>query len=460
MTKGTITPLPSGSFRLRFFADGKRHSHTFATEEEAKRYQASIAVVLTPLQRDETVADAVNEWVTRRENLGTISDARRDRGRFTNHIASHSIASLPLRAVRRAHVADWLEELEARVSRQTAANALLVLRGGLQRAAELGKIPTNPAAGVRPRKARRTVEPWTFLRIEEQETFVGSFPEYLRPFLRFAMWTGLRSGELQALRIADVGETSVVVRYGSAPAKPTKNGKIRTVPLFPPARAAWKEWLANLATYAPENPHGLAFPRPGGGFRARERLFGHRHEWKRATAALGRRFRQHDLRHTWASSLVSGVWGHTWTTDRLRAVGGWATTAMVERYAHLAPSAIAEDVEKTSIALVTRGTKDTPGHETKKARTLRPFGARSESRFPSAPLENHSGNQERVQDVASWALEVTEALAAEDGTRADEILARFVAELEGPHRHRFAVRLAGALLVSPAVATGEAEGVG
>lgn len=80
MTKGTITPLPSGSFRLRFFADGKRHSHTFATEEEAKRYQASIAVVLTPLQRDETVADAVNEWVTRRENLGTISDARRDRG--------------------------------------------------------------------------------------------------------------------------------------------------------------------------------------------------------------------------------------------------------------------------------------------------------------------------------------------------------------------------------------------
>ncbi len=48
----------------------------------------------------------------------------------------------------------------------------------------------------------------------------------------------------------------------------------------------------------------------------------------------------HDLRHTWAT------WFYALTKDPLllKAEGGWATLAMVERYAHLMPSALAGEI--------------------------------------------------------------------------------------------------------------------
>ena len=48
----------------------------------------------------------------------------------------------------------------------------------------------------------------------------------------------------------------------------------------------------------------------------------------------------HDLRHTWAT------WFYALTKDPLllKAEGGWATLAMVERYAHLMPSGLAGEI--------------------------------------------------------------------------------------------------------------------
>ena len=48
-------------------------------------------------------------------------------------------------------------------------------------------------------------------------------------------------------------------------------------------------------------------------------------------------FRWHDLRHTWATwQRQAGT-----PTHELKQLGGWKTTAMVERYAHLAPDHLA-----------------------------------------------------------------------------------------------------------------------
>ena len=49
-------------------------------------------------------------------------------------------------------------------------------------------------------------------------------------------------------------------------------------------------------------------------------------------------FRWHDLRHTWASwHAMNGI-----PLDVLRQIGGWQTQSMVQRYAHLAPSYLAQ----------------------------------------------------------------------------------------------------------------------
>ena len=59
--------------------------------------------------------------------------------------------------------------------------------------------------------------------------------------------------------------------------------------------------------------------------------------WKKALIRAGiDNFRWHDLRHTWATwHRQAGT-----PTHELQRLGGWKTTAMVERYAHIAPDAL------------------------------------------------------------------------------------------------------------------------
>jgi integrase len=61
--------------------------------------------------------------------------------------------------------------------------------------------------------------------------------------------------------------------------------------------------------------------------------------WRKALKRAGiANFRWHDLRHTWASwHRQSGT-----PTHELQRLGGWRSSVMVERYAHLAPDHLAK----------------------------------------------------------------------------------------------------------------------
>jgi integrase len=61
--------------------------------------------------------------------------------------------------------------------------------------------------------------------------------------------------------------------------------------------------------------------------------------WRKALKRAGiGNFRWHDLRHTWASwHRQSGT-----PTHELQRLGGWRSSVMVERYAHLAPDHLAK----------------------------------------------------------------------------------------------------------------------
>ncbi len=77
-------------------------------------------------------------------------------------------------------------------------------------------------------------------------------------------------------------------------------------------------------------------------------------EWKKWLRAAGdhRRVRWHDLRHTCASFLLSGVVGRRWSMAELKEMLGHASVTTTERYAHFARSALF-DAARESNAMIT-----------------------------------------------------------------------------------------------------------
>ncbi len=167
--------------------------------------------------------------------------------------------------------------------------------------------------------------------------------------------TGLRLGELcclhlDDLHIGDDEEPHVVVRFGSydrdaerfrSPKGRRGEQNARRVPLWGLALDAVRAWLDGLDVYASRNPHGLVFPSERGAVRQR---------WPRSwpdvvraygvVPRLGRRVWWHLLRHTAASTMVSGWDGMRWSVEDVQRVLGHRDIRTTQRYARLAPDAI------------------------------------------------------------------------------------------------------------------------
>jgi integrase len=169
--------------------------------------------------------------------------------------------------------------------------------------------------------------------------------------------------------------------------------KIRYVPLFGLGLRAMRRWLELLPTYCPKNPLALVFPGPTG---ARRQPGKHLHVTRRdpetnkpqpvnplleylgaAGIVIDQRHdrmpvRWHDLRHTCAAALVSGMWGRRWSLEEVKGLLGHESVTTTERYAHLAQSAL-----KTAAA-ETGGPADKPTRKpTQKKKQDEGSGAKS-----------------------------------------------------------------------------------
>ncbi len=151
--------------------------------------------------------------------------------------------------------------------------------------------------------------------------------------VRIAAYTGLRLGELLALRWRDVdwaGSALTIERAISAGHEgTTKSGKVRRVPMADQAAAAL-ERLSHRQHFT--SPDDLVFcnaiGRPIDGSALRRR-------YKRARDAAGLRpLRWHDLRHTFGSLLVAGGVD----TVTVKEAMGHAQLTTTSRYLHARPA--------------------------------------------------------------------------------------------------------------------------
>ena len=188
------------------------------------------------------------------------------------------------------------------------------------------------------RRLKEEKSGFRFLDFSEADRLIAAADPEWRTMIVVALKTGMRLGELLALRWADVdlvtGRVMVRRNYVRGHVGTPKNGKAREIPLCDDAIAA-------LTDHPTRFRGGLVFCNKKGDFLTKEMS---KHPLWRACKRAGLPFPHlgwHALRHSFASHLaMRGA-----TAKAIQELLGHSTIEMTNRYMHLSPDARREAVQ-------------------------------------------------------------------------------------------------------------------
>ncbi len=215
-------------------------------------------------------------------------------------------------------------------------------------AADAGAIRANPASQLRLARPARTE--MLFLTPEQVEWLARAITPGYASLVRFAAYTGLRAGEIGALRVGRLdllrGQVEVAESLAEVNGRLIFGATKTYAKRFVPLPAFLRDELGAHLAGRSRDPEALVFTAPQGGA-LRHNLFYRRH-YKPAVAAVGlpATLRFHDLRHTYAAFCIAS------TADPyavMKRMGHSSITVTYNTYGHLFPE---RDQE------ITRGLED------------------------------------------------------------------------------------------------------
>jgi integrase len=349
---------------------------TVATEEhkakrtevrEARKAGREYCPRLVQRQRPTLFEDILADYMeyssrNKRSHNNDRAKAESFKARFRHRLATDITAK---------DVEDFKAEFATHRSVATVNHYLKLLKAVFNRAIRQGLLTYNPVRPVKlfqEHNARNRC-----LSVEEETRLMDALPNGLRPLVMLALHTGMRRGELRALKWQDVD-----FEAGAAHIRQDKAGDGRWIALNSAARATLLTVKREQKIMSP-----YIFCSPQGKF-----LHNFERYWRPALeAATIPDFRFHDCRHTFASRLaMAGVDLYT-----IQRAGGWKTQIMVQRYAHLSPDHIRAAVERlvhpTSAGTTgtKTGTAGTDGNR-ENAETPKKIGAPGGIRTPDPRL--------------------------------------------------------------------------
>jgi integrase len=160
-----------------------------------------------------TVSEWASRWFERREAQELVRWTRVDRGRWRLYVEGTPLAKVRLGMLRTRDVRAWLDGMLARRSKsggplktQTLRNAFNLVRKCLGNATAAEVLGANPAASVKVPTRGLQQRDVDYLHPQEVEAVLtcDAIPESARLLYTVAIFTGLREGELWALRWGDV----------------------------------------------------------------------------------------------------------------------------------------------------------------------------------------------------------------------------------------------------------------
>ncbi len=287
-----------------------------------------------------TFGQAADEWLRYSEFENECAHATMGDYRRTVAVLNTALGiDTPLTAITSMDVEQLKTDAKASgLSARTVNRRLVILGGVFRRVDAKWGIGHNPASG---QAVKRLREQWSgsairFYRPEEIHALVGATtdPTYEALFLTAAL-TGLRLGELRALRWRDVDLMSQRVHVErsfcgvSGKEKAPKSGKARSVPLA----LEVQQVLARLRDVTGFDGDGdLVFPAwDGAHLNYQELSVTYKAAQRRAKLAP---IRFHDLRHTFGTMCAQA--GMPLTT--IQAFMGHASVTTTMIYAHFTPA--------------------------------------------------------------------------------------------------------------------------
>lgn len=253
---GDVRPR-NGGYQARWVGeDGIRHSRQFGTADEANDFlrerwrSRRDGRSVTPAEL--TVADLVRDWLERGRDDWRPTTYATNRRYADNHTIP-AVGHLKADQFDTAAAQRWIDKMRREgTSAHVIANATRIVASAYRQAMQLGIVAANPiAATKRPSIRKPDIVTWTADEVARVDAALASEPKW-HALYRLALTTGMRPGELRALRWDDVdfaagriavrrtitrdAEDRIIV--GST----TKTGRDRAVTLSPSAADALTRW--------------------------------------------------------------------------------------------------------------------------------------------------------------------------------------------------------------------------
>lgn len=338
---------------------GQRARRSTGTSDRAAaaEYAATLARDLWRARRlgetpTVTWNQAVVAWVEEHAHRRSIEEIKRVLRWLSDHLRGKPLAEITdpvIRQLARARKAEAVNRRE--IARAVAAGKpapkakltsgatvnrhLAQLSAVLHYAHKRGWLDAVPPISKAPEPAKRVA----WLTREQAELLLEELPPHLRAMAAFGLATGLRETNIRLLTWHQVDMPRAVAWFEG---DEMKAGKAHSVPLNADAlrvlalqQGQHKRWVFPVPRWepaaGPEDKPRLVADAPTGKISSAA--------WRKACTRAGVPWlRFHDLRHTWASWHVqSGT-----PLAVLQELGGWASLAMVQRYAHLGRSHVAQ----------------------------------------------------------------------------------------------------------------------
>ena len=305
---------------------GRQRSKSFGRKVDAQRYCNSVE---TDIERRDWIdpqhgKQSFGSWAERWLATVTHLQPTTQQG-YESIVAKHLLprfADVPIGSIDHPTILAFLSDLKASgAAAGTIRNVRDVARLIFELAVRSAAIKTNPVKGVKAPRSRPNemvfldadqvmalseaiTEPPVMRRRRKQDK--PNYPEF-GLLVRFAAWTGLRAGEIVALRVGKVDlmrrrvevAESAAEAHGKLSFGPTKTYARRSVPL--PAPLA-EELALHIAG---KKQTDFVFEAPDGGPIRHSNWYPRHFKPAAARAGLPDGLRFHDLRHTYAAFLIA-----------------------------------------------------------------------------------------------------------------------------------------------------------